>query len=120
MTPYILIADDDDDVRDVFDEIISLMNYPVRTATNGLEALEYIREEIPGLLILDMMMPEMSGFDVLEALNDDPSIPAIPIIVISAVPAQTLEKLPGVSRVLPKTGFKVPELISTVTELYPA
>ena len=53
----------------------------VRLASNGREALNSVREEKPGLVVLDVMMPEMSGFDVAAILKNDPATMDIPIII---------------------------------------
>ena len=55
----------------------------MRLAEDGRKALTLIREEIPGLVILDVMMPEMNGFDVAAVLRNDPATMDVPIIILS-------------------------------------
>jgi CheY-like chemotaxis protein len=56
----------------------------VLRAYGGREAIEIARREMPDLMVLDLMMPEVSGFDVVEAMNDDPGTGRIPILVVTA------------------------------------
>lgn len=68
--PRVVIADDDDDIRELVAFKLSNAGYDVRTARDGSEALETIVEFSPALAILDVMMPGMSGVDVLRRLRD--------------------------------------------------
>lgn len=68
--PRVVIADDDDDIRELVAFKLSNAGYEVRTARDGSEAIEAIVEFSPALAILDVMMPGMSGLDVLRRLRD--------------------------------------------------
>jgi DNA-binding response OmpR family regulator len=57
--------------------------YEVATAADGEEALRLARSEPPGLMLLDLIMPKMQGFDVLQALKSSPETAGIPVIVLS-------------------------------------
>jgi len=59
-------------------------NYTLFEATNGMQAIEIARKEKPNLLILDLMMPEMDGFSVMDTLKANPDTADIPIIVLTA------------------------------------
>ncbi len=61
-------------------------------ATNGREAIDLARKEHPNLIILDLMMPELDGFSVLEALEADPDTADIPVIVVTAKELTSAEK----------------------------
>lgn len=82
--PRILIVDDEPFNVDYLEQELSDLDYETLTAVNGQEALKKIRGESPDLVLLDIMMPIMDGFAVLEQVKADPAIRAIPIIVISA------------------------------------
>ncbi len=83
--PRIAIVDDNPDVRRLIRRILqSQGDYELFEAANGFEAVELIRSQRPNLVILDLMMPEMDGFAVMEALKADPNTAEIPIIVITA------------------------------------
>jgi DNA-binding response OmpR family regulator len=74
----------------------------VRLAEDGRKALALIREETPGLVILDVMMPEMNGFDVAAVLKNDPATMDIPIIILSIVEDKERGFRLGVDRYLTK------------------
>lgn len=82
----IMVADDEPDLLRLFTRILASApeNYRVINASNGLEALTLLRESQPDVLILDLLMPQMSGFDLLKEKEVDPTISAIPVIVVSS------------------------------------
>lgn len=80
----ILIVDDEPFNIDYLEQELEDLNYEILTAANGQEALEKIQSEKPDLVLLDIMMPIMDGFAVLEKAKADPATRSIPIIVISA------------------------------------
>ncbi len=83
--PRILIVDDNPDVRRLIRRILqSQGEYKLSEATNGMEAIELARRELPNLIILDLMMPEMDGFAVLNELKKSPETAEIPVIVVTA------------------------------------
>jgi signal transduction histidine kinase/CheY-like chemotaxis protein len=84
-TKSILVVDDDANIRSLLQQEFMEAGYSVRLAADGREALERIREEKPGLVVLDVMMPEMNGFDVAAVLKNDPATMDIPIIILSIV-----------------------------------
>jgi sigma-B regulation protein RsbU (phosphoserine phosphatase) len=83
-TPRILIVDDEPFNVVYLEQELEELNYETLSAANGQEALEKIRTESPDLVLLDIMMPLIDGFGVLEKVKADPSTRNIPIIVISA------------------------------------
>lgn len=83
--PKIAIVEDTPEARRLIRRILqSQGNFTIIEATNGREGLEMIQRELPDLIILDLMMPEMDGFSVLEALRSKPETAAIPVIVATA------------------------------------
>ncbi len=80
----ILVVDDDADCRDLLAQLLSRQGYAVVCAGNGREALECIDASAPGLMILDLMMPEMSGWELLERQRNDPKLESLPIVVMTA------------------------------------
>ncbi len=70
--PRILVVDDDPNIRELLTQELSEAGYQVRVAGNGREALSQVRAERPDLIVLDVMMPEMNGFDVAAVLKNDP------------------------------------------------
>jgi signal transduction histidine kinase/CheY-like chemotaxis protein len=98
----ILIVDDDDSIRSLLRQEFGEAGYLVEEATNGKEALKLIRNHRPDLILLDVMMPEMNGFDVAAILKNDPQTMDIPIIILSIVQDKARGYRIGVDRYLTK------------------
>lgn len=77
----ILIVDDEPRIRDFVRMNLELEHYRVIEAGNGLEALEQVREKLPDLVVLDVMMPEMDGFETLRAIREVSTVPVIMLTV---------------------------------------
>jgi Amt family ammonium transporter len=80
----ILIVDDDHAARSVLRRTLSNAGLPVREAGNGLEAIEQIQSEPPAVVLLDMMMPEMDGYEFMERLQREPDWQDIQVVIVSA------------------------------------
>jgi CheY-like chemotaxis protein len=80
---WILVADDDNGVRDLWTLVLTRAGYRVLTARNGREALELMRDVVPDLIILDLHMPEMDGPTFLKALEDAPVLRRMPVLIVS-------------------------------------
>jgi signal transduction histidine kinase/CheY-like chemotaxis protein len=98
----ILVVDDDPNIRTLLQQELTEAGYSVRLAEDGRKALALIREEIPGLVILDVMMPEMNGFDVAAVLKNDPATMHVPIIILSILEDRERGFRLGVDRYLTK------------------
>ena len=83
--PYILIVDDDPDIRDTIVAILETQPYRLKTARDGIEGLELIKEEMPDLLILDLLMPKMDGFAVIKELRRSPEYATLSIVILTTV-----------------------------------
>jgi len=117
--PRILLVDDEPFNLDYLEQELEDLNYEILTASNGQEALEKIQNDLPDLVLLDIMMPIMDGFAVLEKVKADPVTRSIPIIVISANSdlqsiVRGIEK--GAEDYLPKP-FDMPALLNEVSLL---
>jgi threonine synthase len=119
--PRIAIVDDNADVRLLVSRILqSQGEYHLFEATNGRDAIELAVKEHPNLIILDLMMPEMDGFEVLEELHLHPDTADIPIIVVTAKELTSAEKerLHGrIRKVMQKGDFMSDELADEVRGL---
>ncbi len=81
----ILVVDDEPENLELMEGILAPSGYTVRTAGGGREALQAVEEELPDLILLDLMMPTVSGFEVCERLRADPRAAHLPIIIVSAL-----------------------------------
>ncbi len=83
-SPKVLFIDDDPLVRTLLQTAVSALDFQVITAANGPTGIEAARRELPDAVVVDILMPRMSGFDVCRRLRADPSLKDVPIILMSA------------------------------------
>jgi pilus assembly protein CpaE len=84
MAEKILLVDDDLDTLRLVGLMLQRQGYEVRAASNGLQALSMVQGDLPDLILLDVMMPEMDGYEVARRLRADPATADIPIIMFTA------------------------------------
>jgi CheY-like chemotaxis protein len=94
---HVLIIEDDSEIRACIAEALSYDGYTVAEAQNGLEGLRHARSRRPDLIILDLMMPTMNGWQFRAAQKRDPTLADIPVIVTSAVAAESTGNLSDVA-----------------------
>jgi adenylate cyclase len=82
--PLILVVDDVPDNVEVVQLRLESQGYEVATAGDGIDALEKTRELLPDLVLLDIMMPKMDGIETVKRLKADPSLPFVPVILLTA------------------------------------
>jgi diguanylate cyclase (GGDEF)-like protein len=80
----VLIADDDTDIRAFLEVTLTLAGYEVLEAADGVETLEVARRHTPDLIVLDVMMPRMDGFEALQKLREDARTSHIPVVLLTA------------------------------------
>ena len=80
----VLVVDDDPDILEALSEILEAEGFDIRRARNGKEALERLEPEPPQLILLDLMMPVMDGWEFAQRMRQRPRVAHIPIIVLSA------------------------------------
>ncbi|WP_008310851.1 response regulator [Leptolyngbya sp. PCC 6406] len=83
--PYILLVDDEPQNLFLMGELLELEGYTVQTAESGAEALEIAEAQTPALILLDVMMPDMDGFEVCDYLRANPTLSTVPIIFLTAL-----------------------------------
>jgi len=81
----VVVADDDRMFRKAAETTLRRQGYAVATASDGEEALQLIRSELPDIIVLDLIMPKLQGFDVLHILKQDTLTSVIPVIVLSSL-----------------------------------
>jgi len=92
-SPLIMIVDDSEEARRLIHRILLTRGkYTIIEAENGKQAIEMARSELPDLVLLDLMMPELDGFAVIDALKEHPTTSSIPVIVITAKELSVEEK----------------------------
>ena len=84
MAIKVLLADDEEDVKIVLKMFLESKGYETCTAYDGLDAIDQARNEKPDVILLDIMMPLVDGFEVCRTLKADPATAQIPIIMLSA------------------------------------
>jgi DNA-binding response OmpR family regulator len=83
MRKIIFIIEDDKFLRELISKKLYKENYNVITAVNGEEGIKKIKEEKPDLVLLDLVLPGINGFEVLSQIKNDPTISLIPVIILS-------------------------------------
>lgn len=115
----ILLVEDEVTLRDTIEEILDFNNFNVRTAFSGENALEILKDWHPDLIISDVMMPGISGFDLIKAVKEIPVISQIPFIFLSAMVAEQEHKKGldlGAEAFIAKP-FKTIELLKVIEKL---
>jgi chemosensory pili system protein ChpA (sensor histidine kinase/response regulator) len=82
--PTVMVVDDSLTVRKITGRLLARENYQVITAKDGVDALEQLQETIPDVMLVDIEMPRMDGFDLTRNVRADPRLAGIPIIIISS------------------------------------
>jgi CheY-like chemotaxis protein len=82
--PQLLVVDDDPDVIDMIKQLLGESPYRIETAADGEQALEAVRSAPPDIILLDLLMPNLDGFGVIEELRMHPETIRIPIIILTA------------------------------------
>ncbi|NOY80609.1 MAG: response regulator transcription factor [Kiritimatiellaeota bacterium] len=82
--PTILVVDDERDIRDLVSYHLTRSGFMVVTAADGERALEVVRETVPDLIVLDLMLPGMDGLDVCRLLRRDPRTSHVPVVMLTA------------------------------------
>jgi len=110
MAATILIVDDEEFIVDLLATLLEDEGYRVLRAFNGIEALRYLEQERPALLLTDNMMPEMTGLELVHHLHANPHL-AVPMIMMSAV---TLTPPPPPSIAFVRKPFDLDQLLMTI------
>ena len=92
MVKRILCVEDEEEMIDLIRLILGRRGFEVRGATGGIEGLRLIREDLPDLVLLDLMMPDMDGWEVYQQMKADDRTRNIPVIVVTAK-AQNIDRV---------------------------
>jgi CheY-like chemotaxis protein len=83
--PYVLVVDDDPDILESLVTVLESLPVRLKTARDGRQCLDLIEEEVPDLLVLDLLMPRLDGFSVVKELRSSPKYAALSIMVLTTV-----------------------------------
>ncbi|MGB3988495.1 MAG: response regulator [Minisyncoccales bacterium] len=119
MAKKILIIEDEEILADLLEKKLTQVGYEVSVANDGVEGLDKVKESIPDLILLDIVMPRMGGFDVMRELQKNQDFSKIPIVIISnsgqPVELDLAQKL-GAKDWLIKTDFDPQEVLDKVVK----
>ncbi|QCP85209.1 response regulator transcription factor [Cereibacter sphaeroides] len=121
MTAHVLLIEDEPNIAEAIRFILMRDGLKVSTHAGGADAIEVVRTSQPDLLILDLMLPGMSGFDILSALRADPETEDLPVLMLSAkgqVRDRAAAKKAGVDAFMSKP-FSNAEMLASVRALVP-
>jgi CheY-like chemotaxis protein len=90
----VLIVDDDELIRETLSELVQMVGCSAMVAANGKEALTVMREHRPCLVILDLLMPVMTGNELLEVMRHEPALASVPVVVSTSAPDRAPAGIP--------------------------
>lgn len=116
----ILCVEDDQEMIDLIRLILGRHGYQIEGATGGIEGLQSMKDNPPDLVLLDLMMPDMDGWEVYQQMKADPVLQSVPVVVVTAK-AQNIDRVLGlhiakVDAYITKP-FSPQELLETVQKL---
>ena len=117
----VLIADDNENIRDALTYLLEDEGYELQLANDGADTLRKVRERKPDILFLDIMMPEINGYDVCRTIKSDPDLKSIYIIMLTAkgqVAEQERGKEVGADEYIVKP-FSPMEILAKIKNLFP-
>lgn len=88
----VLVVEDDPDLNEMIGAYVELAGYPYLAALTGHDALRALRARAPGMVLLDLMLPDLDGFEVYERLRGDAGTRAVPVVVVSALSDQAARR----------------------------
>ncbi|WP_434043743.1 response regulator [Sorangium cellulosum] len=118
----VLVVDDESDLLACIEGLLEDEGYSVVTCPDGKAALDYLREARPDVALVDLMMPIMSGFDLVRAVKEERRLDGMPIVIMSAVEQrqELLQKLGDRVHAVLKKPFTADKLLGTVRKLLAA
>lgn len=119
MSKQVLLIEDEPNIIEAISFILSRDGWSVKTHSNGTDALDVVRDRKPDVLILDVMLPGKSGYDILRELRSDPEGAHLPVLMLTArgqSKDRELAERAGVSRFMTKP-FSNAEMLEAVRSL---
>ena len=100
----VLVIEDDEVLRESILDILKTRNFDVIGAEDGLRGLQLAQEFVPDLILCDVRMPKLNGYEVLQAIRQDPKTAAIPLIFLTA---ETIQNVVGKGQNLGANGYLI-------------
>ena len=115
----VLVVDDEPNILKMLEQYLSTEDFTVEVASSGMEALEKVDSFDPELILLDVMMPGMDGFEVLERIKGNPAHAATPVIMLTArdQSADVLRGYQGGATAYQVKPFDMDELLETIAKV---
>jgi CheY-like chemotaxis protein len=116
---YLLVVEDDADARDMLCRFLSRSGHEVVGVQNGRDALSSILNRTPDLIVLDLLMPEMDGTDLVEILRSYLRLQSVPIVVVTAAPDSPQAyraRRQKVRAILPKASASLEDISNAISE----
>jgi PleD family two-component response regulator len=120
MSKKLLVADDEQFISTAYGDGLGRAGFTVVVAHDGEEALDKITAEMPDLVLLDLIMPKLNGFEVLKKVKADDSLKSIPVVILSNLSQDTDEaevKKLGAADFIVKSNISLQDLIAKVNQL---
>lgn len=116
----VLVVEDDASMAESIARVLRANGYEVRVALDGFQAGDALRAFLPAVMTLDLRMPGVDGFQVLDYVRQDPELARLKILVLSALPEERLRQavMAGADAILPKP-FEAAELVRRINGLLP-
>lgn len=118
--PHILVVEDERSLAKLYSNLLERAGYEVSLAFNGVEGLRAMRKRLPQLVLLDIKMPVMDGFTMMEEVKQDPLLRDVPIVILTVL-GQDDERKRGIALgardYLIKTDFSLSEILSKVKQV---
>jgi two-component system phosphate regulon response regulator PhoB len=114
----VLVVDDDEDLRMLCELHLQIGGFNATSASNGREAIDAARRQRPALILLDLMMPIMDGWECLAALKSDPELRSVPVFIVTGKSQQSDQDRAfamGAEAFIPKP-FKGPQLVEMIRQ----
>ncbi len=112
----ILLVEDDAGIRDSVAECLELEGYEVAAVSNGSDALDWLARDVPDVLLVDLVMPVMSGGELLARVKGDPRLAGVPAVLMTAAIPTPQSPVPKADALLPKP-FDLDALLEVVARL---
>ena len=113
----ILVIEDDSFLRELLVDKLNAQGYEVRAAVDGTEAHKYLEKELPDIIILDLILPDLNGFDILERITTDERTKKVPVIILSNLDQkEDIDKAMSLGAVdfMIKANFSLTEIIARI------